>query len=191
MSFLATSNELLATDPERLPIKRLIDFGLILLLALLPFELVRGLALPGLVLTNIELLAVGLLAVWAGMLGRERRLPRLPRWFGWALAGWLLALILSALLAEAQRGAALKFALRQGQGILLAACLAERIGERGAALARRLLAGIALGALASAALGLWAIGGSGLAAAILDPFRATITLMGGIPRLSASFQHAN
>ena len=32
-------------------IKRLLDFGLVLLLALLPFELVRGLSLPGLVLT--------------------------------------------------------------------------------------------------------------------------------------------
>jgi hypothetical protein len=172
-------------------IKRFLDSGLVLLLALLPFELVRGLSLPGLVLTNIELLAMAVLAGWAVLLGRERRLPRLPRWFGWALAGWVAALLLSALLAESQRGLALKFALRHTQGALLAACLADRLSAGGGALARRLLGGLAAGALVSAALGVWEISGGGLASAILDPFRKTITLMGGILRLSASFQHAN
>ncbi len=169
----------------------MLDFGLVVLLALLPFELVRGLRLPGLVLTNVELLALGVLACWAGLLGAERRLPRLPRWFGWALVGWIAALILSAVLAESQRGEALKFSLRQAQGALLAACLAERVGERGWALGRRLLGGLALGAVLSASLGVWEVGGGGMASGILEPFRKTTTLMGGILRLSASFQHAN
>lgn len=158
-------------------------------LAALPFELEAGLPLGPLTLTNVELLLLGALGLWALVLVRERQAPDLPAWLLIGAAALLGALLLSAVLAEAGRAGALKFALRQAQGALLALCLADTL-RRGAGAA--LYAGALLaGAGASAALGLVEMSEAPAALALLDPFKAEATYMGGLLRLSGTFSYAN
>ncbi|HEY1016031.1 MAG TPA: hypothetical protein VGE07_25200, partial [Herpetosiphonaceae bacterium] len=92
---------LLPAMPSRL--RAAVDAGLLLLLALLPFELIGGLRLPGLLLTNIELLALLTLGAWGGLLALERRRPRAPGWLAWSVAAVAAVLLLSALLADSHR----------------------------------------------------------------------------------------
>jgi hypothetical protein len=169
----------------------LLPWGLMALLALLPFEARAGVQLPGLLLTNVELLALAALGLWAAVLVRERRLPRAPRPFALALGGVAVALLLSALLAPEHRADAAKFALRQAQGALLALCVAEAALAAGARAAPPLLAALLAGASASAALGLWEISESPLALAALAPFKTQLSLMESLIRLSATFAYAN
>src|SRR5437773_2573673 len=98
-------------------------WALVLLLASLPFELNVGFELANLTFTNVELLALAVLGLWGVVLARERRLPHVPRWLALGAGALLLIFLASALLAGTWRGAALKFTMRQFQGILLAFCL--------------------------------------------------------------------
>ena len=166
-------------------------WALVLLLACLPFELNAGVALAQLTFTNIELLALVVLALWAVVLVGERRLPQVPRWLVLGAGALLLIFLASALLAGPWRGAALKFTLRQFQGILLACCLADQLATGGWALARRLVLALAAGAVVSAALGLLELTEAAPVLALLAPFKEQPTLAGGLLRLSATFGYAN
>lgn len=163
--------------------------ALCLALASLPFELAAGLPLGPLTLTNVELLLLGALALWAAALAAGRRLPDVPRWLALGAAALALALLLSAALAGVERAGAVKFALRQGQGALLALCVADTL-RRGAPPA--LLAGALLGGAGlSAALGLAELSEAPAAMAALSPFKVESSYMGGLLRLSATFSYAN
>lgn len=162
---------------------------LALCLAALPFELDAGLALGPLTLTNVELLLLCALALWAALLAAERRPPALPGWLPAGSAALVGALALSAALAEAERSGALKFALRQAQGALLALCVADTL-RRGAP-AALLVGALLAGAGASAALGLLELSEAPAALALLAPFKAETTYMGGLLRLSGTFSYAN
>jgi hypothetical protein len=187
----AVAGERSAVSAQWSAVNRLLPWALVALLAALPFEARVGVQLPGLLLTNVELLALAALALWAAVLVHERRLPRAPRVFAFGLGGFVLALLLSALLAPEHRADAAKFALRQVQGALLALCLAERALALGARAARPLLAAALAGASVSAALGLWELSESPLALAALAPFKTQLSLMESLIRLSATFAYAN
>ncbi len=163
--------------------------SLALALAALPFELAAGFAAGPITLTNVELLLLLPLGLWALVLGVEQRWPDLPRWLlvGSALVVGLL--LLSAALATEQRLGALKFALRQAQGAAFALCLADTLRQMGGA---RLFAGALLGgAGVSAALGLLELSEAPRVMAALAPFKTESTYMGGLLRLSATFSYAN
>src|SRR4029079_1360441 len=117
-------------------------WGLVLVLASLPFELYAGVSLAGLAFTNLELLVLAVLALWGLALATERRLPRMPRGMGPPALILLAILLISAIAAPAWRGVALKFSARQAQGALRAFCLADQLLSQGWPLARRL--GLAL-----------------------------------------------
>ena len=168
-----------------------LGWALVVLLAALPFEARGGVALPGMLVTNVELLAIVALALWLAVLGSERRLPRAPRWLAVGLGGAVAALLLSALLAPEHRTDAAKFALRQTQGALLALCVAERARMGGARAVRPLLAALLAGASASALLGLWELSESPVALAALAPFKTQLSLMESLMRMSATFAYAN
>lgn len=162
---------------------------LALCLAMLPFELVAGLGLGPLTLTNLELLAGAALACWAALLVAEGRRPAVPPWLAIGAAAVVGTLLLSAAMATAERTGALKFALRQGQGALLALCLADTMG-RGAR-PGPFVAALLAGAGASALLGLIEMSEAPAALALLAPFKTEATYMGGLLRLSGSFSYAN
>lgn len=106
-------------------------WALAVALATLPFELVQGVPLGPITLTNVELLLLAAVGLWLAGCALERRLPAVPRWLslgGGALVG---ALLISAALAPEWRAEALKFALRQGQGLLLACCVADLLRRDG------------------------------------------------------------
>jgi hypothetical protein len=162
---------------------------LALCLATLPFELDTGLGIGPLTLTNVELLLLGALALWAAVLIAERRGPAVPPWLLLGSAVVVGVLLLSAAFAEAERPGAVKFALRQGQGAALALCLADTLRRGGPA---PLFAGALLaGAGVSAALGLLEMSESPAALALLAPFKSESTYMGGLLRLSGTFSYAN
>jgi hypothetical protein len=168
-----------------------VHWGLALLLASLPFELNAGLTIAGLTFTNVEILALAVLGLWGMVLGTERRLPFISRRLALALAALLAILLVSAAVAPAWQGAALKFVARQAQGGLLALCLADQLAAYGWPLAQRLGLALIAGAALSAALGLLEISESPLALAALAPFKEQPTLAGGLLRLSATFGYAN
>ncbi len=160
-----------------------------LALASLPFELVAGLRLGPLTLTNVELLLLAALALWAAWLAMGRRRPAPPGWLALGAAVLVVALLLSGALAATERAGALKFALRQAQGALLALCIADtlRRGASPAPMATALLAGAGL----SAALGLAELSEAPAVMAALSLFKSEGTYMGGLLRLSATFSYAN
>ncbi len=160
-----------------------------LALATLPFELAAGVSVGPLTLTNVELLISGALGLWLALLVAERRAPAVPRWLAGCAAVLVGSLLLSAALAADERSGAIRFALRQGQGALLALCIADTLRRSGGAsrLAGALLAGAGL----SAALGLVELSEAGAALALLAPFKSESTYMGGLIRLSATFSYAN
>jgi hypothetical protein len=166
-------------------------WALVLLLASLPFELNAGFALAQLTFTNTELLALAVLGLWAVVLAGERRLPQVPRWLALGAGALLVIFLASALLAGPWRGAALKFTLRQFQGILLAGCLVDQLASGGWPLARRLVLALVAGAVVSAALGLLELTEAAPVLALLAPFKEQPTLAGGLLRLSATFGYAN
>ena len=160
-----------------------------LALATLPFELAVGVSVGPLTLTNVELLISGALGLWLALLATERRAPAVPRWLAGCAAALVGSLLLSAALAADERSGAIRFALRQGQGALLALCIADTLRRSGGAsrLAGALLAGAGL----SAALGLVELSEAPAALALLAPFKSESTYMGGLIRLSATFSYAN
>ncbi len=160
-----------------------------LALATLPFELAAGVSVGPLTLTNVELLISGALGLWLALLAAERRAPAVPRWLAGCAAVLVSMLLLSAALAADERSGAIRFALRQGQGALLALCIADTLRRSGGAgrLAGALLAGAGL----SAALGLVELSEAPAALALLAPFKSESTYMGGLIRLSATFSYAN
>src|SRR4051812_1077640 len=88
---------------------RLLRWSLALTLAMLPFEMTRALSLPGLQITNVELVMLCATGLWLIILAGERRLPAIPRGFVASAALLLLLLLLSAGLAREQQGGAVKF----------------------------------------------------------------------------------
>lgn len=170
------------------PIGAALRATLAICLLALPFELAAGLAIGPLTLTNAELLLIAAAGLWLARLLAERRLPDLPGWLVAGSAALVGALLLSAALAPEPAGA-LKFALRQAQGALLALCLADTLRRGGGA---RLFSGALLaGAAVSAALGLLELSESPHILAALAPFKTESTAMGGLLRLSATFSYAN
>jgi hypothetical protein len=170
---------------------RVLHWSLALALAILPFELTRGVSLPGLQITNVELVLLCTIGVWSAILVWERRLPALPLWFVAPAAVLLLMLLLSAGLAREQQSGAIKFVVRQMQGCLVAFCLAEQIRLNGWRLARMLLAFLTVGGVLSALLGLWEATGSPVALGFLSVFKLQPSLMAGLLRISATFSYAN
>lgn len=177
------------------PLRAALRLGLTLALLALPFELASGLAVGPLTFTNVELLLLGTLGLWLALLAAERRAPHVPQWLVIGSAAFVGALLLSALLAPAERAGALKFALRQAQGALLALCVADSLGQRRGDEARRPAALLAwpmlAGAGLSAAFGLAELSEAPAVMAALAPFKTETSYMGGLLRLSASFSYAN
>jgi O-Antigen ligase len=168
-----------------------VRWGLLVSLAMLPFELIGGLGLPGLTLTNVEL-AVGLtLLAWLALLAHERRGPAAPVALLLSAGLLVLALLASALLAADERGGALKFALRQAQGALFAICIADRLRIEGAGLVPRLALALLAGGGLSALLGLAEMGEWPPMLALLGLFKEQRALVGGFLRLSGTFTYAN
>lgn len=170
-----------------------------LILALgLPFEVVRPWLQAGpLRFTNLELLAALAAALWALSLLATRRRPAWPAWLWQPLLAWSLILGLSALLAPAQRDAALKFALRSLAGVMMGLVSFDllihprpRAAPPSAALSSLAWA-LAAGALLAAALGC----AEALWPAYLTPwlslFKLNPTRVAGTIRASGPFGYAN
>lgn len=170
--------------------------GLLSLLALalsLPFELEAPWLVVGpLQLTNVELLQTAVLGlaaiVWLRAGEARRALQRVPPWWLALLSLFLLATFLSAFLAPALRGNALKAALRTSGGVTLALAVPVLVRSRRERL--YLFAALVGGGLAAASLGM----GEALMRtdfAWLQPVRATPTVAGPFLRLSGPFDYAN
>jgi O-Antigen ligase len=171
--------------------------ALLALAVLLPFEAIEPLARIGpLQLSSVELPLYLALAVWgaalaAGWLAGQRdlvgRLERAPLAHR-AVAGFALVLFLSAALAPASRGAAVKFALRSAGGMLLYAAAADLLRAPGAVArtAKALVAGALIAALLTIAETRTA-----RFAALLHPFHIQTFEALGRPRASGPFQYPN
>jgi hypothetical protein len=181
-------------------VERLRAFGraaLIVLAALLPFEKLEPLARIGpLQLSSVELFLYVALAAWglavvAGwwtgerdLLQRFERAPFAHR----AVAAFGLVLLLSAALAPAARGTALKFALRSVGGMLLYAAAADLLAAPGASV--RVAKALVGGALIAALLAVTEAR-SAEVAALLQPFHLKTFEALGRPRASGPFQYPN
>jgi O-Antigen ligase len=171
--------------------------ALLVLAAVLPFELAVPITRLGpLQLSSVELFLYVTLALWGASLvaavgAGDLRIERAVRTFSAsqrAVAGFALALFLSAALADAPRGPAFKFALRSAGGMLLFAAAADLLRARGAA-ARTAVALVA-GALAAALLAIAEVLLAS-AATLLHPFHAQTFEALGSPRASGPFQYPN
>lgn len=170
-------------------------YGLTLLLAAaLPFEIIkRTFALTWIELTNLELIAYATVGVFIldllDLHRRERLLRVLER--GRSLLLPALTFIglaaLSAAFAPSHRLDAFKFVARLVTGVYVTVLVAY------VADSRRRVAGISwaliLGAGISACIGLGDVAGITALAPIFDLFRAAPSRVGGILRLSATFQY--
>jgi hypothetical protein len=173
--------------------------SLLLLAALLPFEMTRPLARLGpLQLSSVELFLYLALAVWgasvaAGLLGGARARHRgaggrrLPATHA-AVLVWTLVLFASALCAPALRGTAIKFALRSLSGILLYPAAVDLL--RGPAAITRVAQALAAGAI-SAALLMLAEGRLARVTEALRPFHGQTFEVFGLVRGSGPFQYPN
>ena len=171
--------------------------ALMVLAALLPFEKLEPLARIGpLQLSSVELFLYLALAAWgatlvAGWWAGERdlleRLERLP-FAHRAVAAFGLVLLLSAALAPAARGTALKFALRSLGGMLLYAAAADLLRAPGATAgaAKALVAG----ALAAALLAVGETHSAEIGARLHSFHLKTFEALGR-PRASGPFQYPN
>ena len=160
----------------------------LLLAAVLPFELERPLLPLGpLVLTNVEVLLAGVLAL-ALLAGPVDGGPRLPRlWL--ALGLWFIgAALLAAALTPESRANALKATLRTAEGLLLVVALLRLAPttQRGRAVA----AALAVGATAAVLLGL-AEQVAGQDFPWLAVVRSMPTYAGPFLRLSGPLDYAN
>lgn len=170
---------------------RLSLLTLTLLALSLPFELETPLLAVGpLLLTNVELL-LGVVLILAAISWRRqtpRRLPPLPKSWWALLATFVAALFISAVLAPAYRGNALKAALRTASGLALGSATLHLVRNR-----RDLYwvaGGLIGGGLLAAALGVAEIG-RGADFIWLSLFRRTPTVAGPFLRLSGPFDYAN
>lgn len=171
--------------------------ALLALAVLLPFEAIAPLARMGpLQLSSVELPLYLVLAVWGAALvagwlagardlvGRIERAPVAHR----AVAGFALVLFLSAVLAPASRGAALKFALRSAGGMLLYAAAADLLRAPGAV--ARTAKALVGGAFVAALLTVAEVS-SVRFGALLHPFHIQTFEALGHPRGSGPFQYPN
>jgi hypothetical protein len=181
-------------------VERLRAFGraaLMVLAALLPFEKLDPLAHIGpLQLSSVELFLYLALAAWGAtlvaawwagerdLLERLERAPSAHR----AVAVFGLVLLLSAALAPAARGTALKFALRSLGGMLLYAAAADLLRAPGAT--ARVAKALVGGGLAAALLAV-AEARSAQVGALLYSFHLATFEALGRPRASGPFQYPN
>jgi hypothetical protein len=181
-------------------VERLRAFGrtaLMVLAALLPFEKLEPLARIGpLQLSSVELflyLALGawglavLASFWAGERGLVERIERAPLAHR-AIAAFGLVLLVSAALAPAARGTALKFALRSAGGMLLYVAAADLLRAPGASV--RVAKALVAGAVAAALLAV-AEARSVAVGALLHSFHLVTFEALGRPRASGPFQYPN
>jgi hypothetical protein len=142
----------------------------------------------GLVLTNVEAMALIALGLWSGSLLVARRWPTVPRGVGAPVAVWLGTLLISALLAGSHRSGALKFLGRMTAGVLVAWAAFDlgRTGDR----RRHLVRAVAAGGLIVAMLGL----AEALRVPQIDRFLALFreerTIAGESLRVSATLDYA-
>lgn len=160
---------------------------LILLSVVLPFEFKNPLFRVGpFSVTSVEVCIYLTIAFWAAgwLAGRCRYWTVVHT----IVAAWAAVLIISACLAPAHTGEALKFALRGLGGCALFFAAAEFVrSPRSASLvAIALLAGSCLSAVAAFAE-IWLPG----AASILGRFKTEPSMYAGFLRASATFQYAN
>lgn len=171
--------------------------ALLLLAALLPFERIEPLARVGpLQLSSVELFLYLALGAWAAALvagwwtGERDRLPRLRQvpLAHRAVLAFAAALFVSAALAPAARGPALKFALRSAGGLLLYAAAADllRAPEAVARMASSLVGGAFVAALLTIAEAR-----SGGLGDLLRPFHLQTFEALGQTRASGPFQYPN
>ena len=160
-------------------------------MASLPFELYAGVPVAGLTFTNLEIMLLAVLTLWAVSLTIDRRRPPLPRSFVLPALVLLAIFCFSAATAPEWRAAGLKFTARQIQAALFAACLADQIANGGWPIARRFGLALIAGAAISAALGLLEISEWPLVLGLLGIFKDQPTMAGGLLRLSATFGYAN
>ncbi len=171
--------------------------ALLALAVVLPFETLDPLARIGpLQLSSVELFVYLALAAWGAALiaawcagdrdlaGRLERAPFAHR----AVAAFGLVVFLSAALAPASRGTAVKFALRSAGGMLLYAAAADLL--RAPKAVARMAKALVVGALMAALL---AVGEqrSGRVGALLHPFHLRTFEALGRPRASGPFQYPN
>jgi hypothetical protein len=159
---------------------------------ILPFELKTPLITVGpIVITNVEAMLYATVAVWGLNVLRARRIDWTPA--HWGAATWAAALMVTALAAPTERDAALKFALRGLGGVLVfmaAASLPATSCREAVQHSRPVLAALAVGAGASAMLGIVEVIVPG-ASAVLSIFKTGPSLIGNFLRASGSFQYAN
>jgi hypothetical protein len=166
---------------------------LVALGAVLPFELTRPLGRLGpLEISSVELFLYAAVGVWAAgvaaaVLRGERPWRSLPAAYV-GVAAWALALMLSAALAPAERGAALKFTLRSLGGVMVYLAAADLLRAPGAVLHAGL--GIAGGAVVASALATAEVYLPGVAA-VLAPFHDRTFDVLGLVRASGPFQFPN
>ena len=161
--------------------------ALLALAAALPFELARPwFHLGGLEITSVETLLYAVLVLWGAgvVLGRSVAWTRVHA----AVIGWLVTLVVSALLAGSGRDTALTFALRSASGCLLFFAVADiaGTGRRAAHLVHALVAGAAISALAGMGE-VW----TPSVASLLAGFKTQSSEISGFLRASGTFQYAN
>jgi O-antigen ligase len=161
------------------------------LAAVLPFELVATVRVGPLALSSVEVFLYAAVALGLAARAAERRTARDWRGFLHTHAGlcaFALALILSAVMAPAYRGAAIKFALRGLGGVVLAFVAADRLRAPGAA--HRTARYLAAGAVAAALLAIAELTVPRVPA-LLAPFHERTFEVLGLPRASGPFQYPN
>jgi hypothetical protein len=175
-------------------VHRAAGFLLIALAFILPFELKTPLVEVGpLAVTNVELVLYLMLLAWAAWRVRfgvraHGSSAMAPSAAHLAVAAWVVAMFLSAAVADTYRGQALKFALRSLGGCLLFVAATDLVGSRRVTLAVAL--GLAAGAVVSAAAGIAEIWVPGAAEALMA-FKTQPSYAGGLLRASGTFQYAN
>jgi hypothetical protein len=165
----------------------------VLLLALavtLPFEPIQPLVAFGFFnLNHLKLLEAAIGVLWLVSLARPGALRNLPRPIA-ILAGVFLGVaLLSAGVAESQRGEAIKFVGRLATGVVALLVVYQVVHQRPSRMFGLLWA-IVVGAGLSALLGLGEVAGWPALDPILGQFKLAATRVGGDVRLSASFQYA-
>jgi hypothetical protein len=168
---------------------RFARLALLILALVLPFELrTPWLNIGPLVFTNVELVVIAALGLWIATRVAERRLPRVGVWVAWAVLALAVAMLLSALLAPANRAEALKFSLRSftGMALFFAALDLLRTPRQRWTIAAALVVGAALSALLGV-LEAWAPGVPGL----LSIFKTGPTRVGALVRASGTFEYTN
>jgi hypothetical protein len=158
--------------------------GLLTLLAfLLPFEVRRPVVSFGafMVFTDLELVTLLAIGVWAVRAVVQRRIPALRGVLAWGVILCGVAL-LSAATAPAFRPASVKFTLRMATGV----CLMAVVADRGMS-----LKALVAGAAASSALGIWTCLRPDQTAFLTPLFREREFWIGNSVRLSGTFEYPN